>query len=364
MQFIAAAVLRNYLSMIENNTEKNMKKLVAGSLYFVLLLLASNVAFAAGKTASASSVATTSKAEIKAESAPVAAVVQTDFPVIFSGTEIFVVSSSPIASLSPENRAKLIQQNIQEFADSKEDTKDLNIIKLPEGLGLGNDDRTLMVLTHQDAEVSGKKPNAFAKEILERIQLTVDNYREKHNWQIYGMGAAFSILSIIALWQAIHWNNRAFKWLTRKVSSLRKYWKTGVHFKEIEVLSAKRIEKLILWLLKILRLFVILLCLYFFLPLTLSFFPETRQLGGRLFQYLLTPFQTIFHTVINFVPNLFYILVIIVIAFYILKLISYVFKLLETGELEFEWFYDDWARPTYQIIRFLVIVTALLCAYP
>lgn len=45
-----------------------------------------------------------------------------------------------------------------------------------------------------------------------------------------------------------------------------------------------------------------------------------------------------------------------------MKLISYVFKLLETGE--FEWFYDDWARPTYQIIRFLVIVSALISAYP
>lgn len=67
-----------------------------------------------------------------------------------------------------------------------------------------------MVLTHQGAELSVKKPNALAKEILERIQYTVDNYRLKHNWKIYGMGAAFSVLSIITLWQVIYWNSRVF----------------------------------------------------------------------------------------------------------------------------------------------------------
>jgi small-conductance mechanosensitive channel len=116
--------------------------------------------------------------------------------------------------------------------------------------------------------------------------------------------------------------------------------------------------------LKSLRIFVILLFLYFFLPLILSYFPETHALGSKLLDYLISPFITFFHTIIKFIPNFFYIFVIIVIAKYVLKVISYVFKLIERGELQFEWFYDDWARPTYQIIRFLVIVTALISAYP
>ncbi|MEQ1629848.1 MAG: mechanosensitive ion channel domain-containing protein, partial [Gallionella sp.] len=73
---------------------------------------------------------------------------------------------------------------------------------------------------------------------------------------------------------------------------------------------------------------------------------------------------SIFYTLVKYIPNLFYIFVIGVIANYILKLISYVFTLIEHGDLKFDWFYEDWARPTYQIVRFLVIVTALISAYP
>jgi small-conductance mechanosensitive channel len=130
------------------------------------------------------------------------------------------------------------------------------------------------------------------------------------------------------------------------------------------VLSAHRIERIVLMAVKSLRIFVILLFLYFFLPLILSFFPETQAMGSKLLDYLITPFVTFFETIIKYVPNFFYIFVIVVIAKYVLKVIAYVFNLIERGELKFEWFYDDWAKPTYQIVRFLVIVTALISAYP
>lgn len=287
-----------------------------------------------------------------------------DLPVVFADTEIFVVTNSPVSSLSPANRAKLIEQNIQIFADGKEDSKELKINKLPDGLGIGSESVMLMVISEQDAKNAGKKADELACQVLEHLKTTVESDRKKHNWKIYGLGAAFTLLSNLALWQDIFWNNRAFSWLTKKVPALRKYWKNGFHLKEIEVLSAKRIEHIILFILNFFRTLILLLCLYFFLPLTLSFFPETRHLGASIFDYLITPFQSIFHALINVIPNLFYIFVIIVIAKYVLKLIFYVFTLIETGELEFEWFYDDWARPTYQIIRFLVIVTALISVYP
>lgn len=287
-----------------------------------------------------------------------------EFPVLFADMEIFRVVKSPIGSLTPESRAQLIRQNIQIFADSKLDAKALKVIMLPEGVGIGNDDTVLMVVNAQDVRQKGQTEEELAKEILARIQLAVKVYRTQHNWKTYGFGAAFSLLAIIGLWQALRWNNRAFVWLTKKTSTLHDYWKGGIHFKEIEVLSSSRIEHIVLMLLKSLRIFVILLCLYFFLPLILSFFPETRALSSKILDYLISPFATFFHTIIKYIPNFFYIFVIGIIANYVLKLISYVFTLIEQGELKFEWFYDDWARPTYQIVRFLVIVTALISAYP
>jgi len=286
------------------------------------------------------------------------------FPVQFADTEILLVKNSPVSSLTPENRAKLILQNIQVFADSDADANGLKLSTLPEGIGIGDEHVTLMVVTERDAEDAGKTSADLANEILARIQTAVNLYRTQHAWKIYGLGAAFTLLSIIGLWQALYWNKRAFAWLVRRALTLHDHWKGGIHFKQIEVISAKRIEKIVLLALKALKTFIVLLCLYFFLPLILSFFPETRKLSSKIFDYLITPFSTIFHTVVKYIPNLFFIFVIIFIAFYVLKAISYVFKLIEHGELKFEWFYEDWARPTYQIIRFLVIIIALISAYP
>ena len=299
-----------------------------------------------------------------AQSAPQALKAQSGYPVLFDGTRLLNVTSSLTGELTPEQRARLIQQNIRAFADSKADATGLKLIKLPEGYGIGTDASILMVITRLDAEPSGKSPADLASQILDELKTGLITYRTRHDWKIYGLEAAYSILAIFALWLALRLNNWVFRWLVKKISTLHDHWKGGIHLRSIELLSAFRVERIVLAVLKSLRIFVILLFLYFFLPLILSFFPETRELGSRLLDYLISPFVTFFHTIIKYIPNFFYIFVIAVIARYALKVISYVFKLIERGELKFEWFYDDWARPTYQIVRFLVIVTALISAYP
>lgn len=338
-----------------------MVKRILLALCSAACLLSMNASFAGHKLPAAKPAV---QAVPLVQSAPSPAQPQAKFPILFADTEIFAISTSPIGSLTPENRAGLIRQNIQAFADSKADTKSLKVITLPEGAGIGNDEAMLMIVTSHDAEESGKAVAALADEILGRIQSTVDNYRTRHNWKTYGIGVLLTMLSMAGLRLALYWNHRGFAWLAVKVLRIETAWKGGIHFKNIQVLSARHIERSILLGLKFMRQLIMLLCWYFFLLLTLSFFPETRKLGARIFDYLIAPFAKIFHAIVGYIPNLFFIFVIGIIAFYTLKLISYVFNLIEDGELKFDWFYADWARPTYQIIRFLVIVTALISAYP
>ncbi len=300
-------------------------------------------------------------AEVHAASAVPAS---TQFPVYLGKAEIFSVEYSPIASMSPQARAELIQKNISDFANGNSELSTLKLIERPEGVAIGNADAILMVITAEDAKQAGKTALELSTQVLERLNDGLTHYRSEHTWKTYAFGATFSLLDILVLWLALHWNNKAFVWLTAKAATMHDAWHDGIHFKKIEVLSSKQIEAAVLLILKSLRIFVVLLCLYFFLPLILSFFPETRQLSATIFDYLLTPFSSIFFTIIKYIPNLFYILVISLIAKYVLKLISYVFILIGRGDLKFDWFYDDWARPTYQIVRFLVIVTALISAYP
>jgi len=301
-------------------------------------------------------------AVVEAAPAPPASAI--GIPVTLANAEIFSVQTSALASLSPQARAALIQKNIQNFADSPANINQLKVLEKPDGLAIDGDGSVLLVITGQDAQQAGKPAIDLAQEVLMKLQAALISYRTQHNWKIYGLSAIYTLSAMLGLWLALHWNKRAFVWLANRSRLIRRHSQGGIRFKGVEVLSLHRIEKLAMLAIRALRIFVVLLCLYFFLPLILSFFPETRQLGGTIFGYFLTPFKTIFFTVIKYIPNLFYIFVIGVIAHYVLKLIAYLFNLIEQGVLKFDWFYDDWARPTYQIMRFLVIVTALISAYP
>ena len=287
-----------------------------------------------------------------------------DYPVIFADHELFVVRSSPLSSLTPAKRASNIQQNILNFADSDIDTNTLMVVNSQEGISIGSKENVLVVITEQDALAAGKSIADFADDVLKRISMAISEYRNRHLWDIYGSAVIYSIFTIIGLWFALFLNNRAFVWLKKKVEIKEYLWKKGIYFRGIEVLSGRKIDIIVQNAIKTIRLFVILMCLYFMVPLILSYFPETRQLSLTIFQYLLTPIKSFFYTIVNYIPNVFYILVIVFIAYYTLKVISKIFKLIEHGDLKFDWFYEDWARPTYQIIRFLVIVTALIGAYP
>jgi hypothetical protein len=94
-------------------------------------------------------------------------------------------------------------------------------------------------VTDRDAEKSGKTATELAKEILGHIQTAVSDYRIERRWKTYGLGVAFIMLSIIGLLLALHLNNKAFAWLSVKVTGMKDFWESGVYNKIVKMLSAE-----------------------------------------------------------------------------------------------------------------------------
>jgi small-conductance mechanosensitive channel len=65
-----------------------------------------------------------------------------------------------------------------------------------------------------------------------------------------------------------------------------------------------------------------------------------------------------------FIPDLIVIVLIVAITRYGLKLLHLVFLSIEFGKIKVAGFDPDWARPTYKIMRFLVLVFAAVVIYP
>lgn len=94
-------------------------------------------------------------------------------------------------------------------------------------------------------------------------------------------------------------------------------------------------------------------------------FPATRGYARQVVLWLWEPLVLIFKGALGYLPNLFYILVIVVVARFILRIIGYVFGAAERGLISLEpWIHRDVARPTGLIIKVTVIVVTLFFIAP
>jgi small-conductance mechanosensitive channel len=68
--------------------------------------------------------------------------------------------------------------------------------------------------------------------------------------------------------------------------------------------------------------------------------------------------------IINFIPNLAFLIVIFILTKYALKLLRLLFTGISQGNFQIANFETDWAMPTYKIVRIFLIAFAVIVAYP
>lgn len=284
-------------------------------------------------------------------------------PVRFGG-ETLVTLHERAVEFTAERRAATVAENIQRFADSDASIESLQVVREGSEFRIQAADEVLLVVTVADARLAARTQGDLAQDVVEKIAQQVAGYRSNRSLHSVLKGVAYTALSTLGLALAIWLIRKGFDTLIAKAAAIRNYLGPGVQIKGVQLLSTEQIEGAIRGALRVARIVTILLCLYFFVPLALSFFAVTRKLGERVFELFVTPIETLLGALAGYIPNFFFILVIILIAHYLLRFIHMIFALIARGDLKFEWFYAEWAFPTYQITRALVIVMAVISAFP
>jgi small-conductance mechanosensitive channel len=93
-------------------------------------------------------------------------------------------------------------------------------------------------------------------------------------------------------------------------------------------------------------------------------FPATEHIASALFGYIVTPLKGIFIGIVQYIPNLITIIVICFVNRYVLKGLKFFAEKISTGKLVITGFYADWAKPTYNVARFLLYAFTLAIIYP
>ena len=296
----------------------------------------------------------------KAEQAPTALTAE----VRFDGKVLFEIKER-ILTFSPEERAKAISDRIELLSrDSLLRLDEIKATDFDEGAAISYRDWLIMTVTDRDARVAGRPRLTLAQEYAEKIRISIKEKQARYSFRSILFGVLFTLISTVVLIAILI----LFKRIFPKIYGIVLLWKgtrvRSIVIQKFEALSADRIIGMLITCVKGIRVFLTIVLFYFYIPLVFSFFPWTQGYAGILFGYLAYPFKAVGSAIIDYLPNLFYLAVIAVVTHYAVKLIRLLFNEIDRGNLVLPGFYQDWAIPTFKIVRFLVIVFAVVMAFP
>lgn len=288
------------------------------------------------------------------------------FPVVLDHSTLFSIHKGN-GSLSAEERADIVNRRLNNIAsdnnieinDNKFDLDDRgNVIVIL------FDSKTLMTITGDDAIASETSRENLAEEYLKTIKKSLKAYRLERRPFYWVIGAVFTLISLLVLWLILKLFTVIFPYINSHLDSWQGTLIPSIRIKNLELLSAEKLTKICKTIIKTVRITLTCFILYIFVPIVLGFFPQTRKVGNILFNYLIKAINTVFSGLIGYLPNIFVVVVIIYLTYYILRFLKFIFNEIETGNLQFSGFYPEWAQPTYRLLTWLTIMLAAVFAFP
>lgn len=175
----------------------------------------------------------------------------------------------------------------------------------------------------------------------------------------------FLFILVIAVQGALIWGT---SWLYRRarirIIQLKESKLKAFSIRDYELFDTQKQVRILTFLANLTRYFLIFIQLIISVPILFSIFPQTEDLAYKIFSYIWNPIKKIAGDIIDYIPNLFTIIIIWLAIRYLVRGVSYLANEIQSEKLKISGFYPDWAHPTYQIIRFLLYAFMIAMIYP
>jgi small-conductance mechanosensitive channel len=287
------------------------------------------------------------------------------YPVVpFFNDTLFSIYNK-FGSLTAKERALGINTRIQALAERflfKPDS--IQVISNETSTDLVYQEVNIMSISENDALWQNSSREKLAIEYKKIIGTAILTYKEETSLVTIAKQIGMAIVVLFILFVFIYFIGKLFAFTSKKIESFKDLYITGFTIGNYELLTAERQLHFILGINKIIKWIFIFLIVYIALPVLFSIFPWTKGFAETLFSYLIDPLKEILHSIINYLPNLFTIIVIFLTFSYLIKAIRFFKTEIERGALTIDGFYPDWAMPTFQIIKVLLYAFMFVTIFP
>ncbi len=171
------------------------------------------------------------------------------------------------------------------------------------------------------------------------------------------IAAAIIALVSLEIWLII----KAANYLRNKVhkSTLKNF-----HIQSFEILSAQKQRIALRGMIDVTQIIVILLDIYFSLVFVLSIFPQTEKVANSLLDFIFIPIRESFYAFVDYLPDLFSIVITVIIFRYLVRIVKSVSREIGNGNLSITGFKPYWARTTGSIIIFFLNAFMIILILP
>ncbi|MCV6823899.1 MULTISPECIES: mechanosensitive ion channel domain-containing protein [Halocynthiibacter] len=279
------------------------------------------------------------------------------------GKELFVVRGSHV--LPADDRAKRVEERLIEAAEASDSaTVDIQIVDGEFGKEIIVNGKMVTVVAPIDAEYEQLSQELLAALQAERIEAAILEYRSRrsHTARVESTkeAVAYTIGFLIISYFFFSRRKRVVNAVGRVVKKQSKDLETVTK----SMVRTRAIAALVSYLMNLLLWVIYLILFYYFLSFVLISFAETRMIAEVLLSTVSDPLINLVRGIMDYMPSLITLIIIFIVARFTLQGVKLFFDNMESGLIEIESFEKQWIAPTLFLVRIVIIMIALVFAYP
>jgi small-conductance mechanosensitive channel len=283
--------------------------------------------------------------------------------VTLDGVMLFRVRG--ITAYPAEQRARDIGERIRAIAaDPSVPADSVRVVEAADRSNIVAGERPLMGVFDADAAPEGISRQTLAGAFRLRVAAAIAAYRSDRSPDVLLVHTLYALGATLATAVLLFALRRAHRWLDAMATRRLAGRIEGLEKESIQLVRASQLWKALHGAFKALRVLLALVILYVYLNFVLGLYPWTRPAAQGLFDLIMDPLRAMGSALISEIPNLVFLALLVVVTRYVLKLARLFFAGIEQGRMRVSGIDSELAEPTYRIVRLLIIVFAVVVAYP
>ncbi len=277
---------------------------------------------------------------------------------------LFIIHTKIGASTPKERAARISEKIAGLYNDEFLKIDSIFVIKSENTYDIVYGETIIMSISENDALWHNKSMSDLACFCKDKITESIIKAKKENSLAKLLLRIGLVIFVLVIARFIIWLIGKGYTRLLKLFHSKKDQWLKSLSYKDYTFLSEQQELQVILFFLKVLRWFIYAVLLYISLPILFSIFPFSREWADALFQLVWSPLKGVFIGVWKYLPNLFSILVIYFVMKYVIRFVKYIFSEIEAEKLVISGFHNDWAMPTFSIVKFLLYAFMFVLIFP